>query len=90
MLQTRGSQPRLRDFHAANSYLAPLGGLRACEAAARLMRTKGGEGGIKQIARFRRALDSRVVLVQTPHKRMLRRLAQVQTVQPPARAMIWP
>jgi len=90
MLQTRVSQPRLRDFHAANSYLAPLGGLRACEAAARLMCTKGGEGGIKQIARFRRALDSRAVLVQTPHKRMLRRLAQVQTVQPPARGMIWP
>jgi hypothetical protein len=35
MLQTRVSQPRLRDFH-----LPPLGGLRACEAAARLMRTK--------------------------------------------------
>ena len=48
-----------------NGYLAPLGAMRACEAAARLMRTKGGEGGIKQIARFRRALDSRVVLVQT-------------------------
>ena len=30
--------------------------LRACEAAARLMRPKGGEGGIKQIARFRCAL----------------------------------
>jgi hypothetical protein len=68
MLQTRVSQPRLRDFH-----LPPLGGLRACEAAARLMRTKGGEDGIKQIARFRCALDSRVVLVQTPRKRMLRR-----------------
>ncbi len=44
-----------------NGYLAPLGALRACEAAARLMRTKGGEGEIKQIARFRCALDSRVV-----------------------------
>jgi len=73
MLQTRVSQPRLRDFHAVNRYLALLGALRACEAAARLMRTKGGEGGIKQIARFRCALDSRLVLVQTPHKRMLRR-----------------
>ena len=70
--------------------VVPLGALRACEAAAKLMRTKRGKGGIKQIARFRRALDSRVVLVQTPHKRMLRRLAQVQTVQPPARGMIWP
>ena len=43
-----------------NGYLAALGALRACEAAVRLMRTKGGEGGIKQIARFRCALDSRV------------------------------
>jgi hypothetical protein len=73
MLQTRVSQPRLRDFHAVTGYLAPLGRLRACEATVRLMRTKGGEGGIKQIARFRRALDARVVLVQTPHKRILRR-----------------
>jgi len=56
-----------------NGYLASLGAVRACEAAAMLMRTKGGEAGIKQIARFRCALDSRVVLVQTPHKRMLRR-----------------
>jgi hypothetical protein len=87
MLQTRVSQPRLRDFHAVNGHLPPLGALRACEAAARLMRTKGGEGGIKQIARFRCAPDSRVVLVQTPHKRMLRR-APVQTVQPPANGMI--
>jgi hypothetical protein len=42
----------VRDFHAANGYLAPLGALRACEVGARLMRTKGGEGGIKQIARL--------------------------------------
>jgi hypothetical protein len=28
MLQTRVSQPRLRDFHAVNGYLAPLGALR--------------------------------------------------------------
>jgi hypothetical protein len=47
MLQTRVSQPRLRDFHAVNGYLAPLAALRACGAAARLIRTKGGEGGIK-------------------------------------------
>ena len=51
-----------------NRYLALLGALRACEAGARLMRTKAGEGGIKQIARFRCALDSRVVLLQMPHK----------------------
>ena len=36
-------------------------------------RTKGGEGEIKQIAHFKCARDSRVVLVQTPHKRILRR-----------------
>jgi hypothetical protein len=47
MLQTKVSQPRLRDFHAVNGYLAPLCALRACEAATRVMRTKGGEGGIK-------------------------------------------
>jgi hypothetical protein len=47
MLQTRVSQPRLKDFHAVNGYLPPLGALRACAAAARLMRTRGGEGGIK-------------------------------------------
>jgi hypothetical protein len=28
MLQTRVSQPHLRDFHAVNGYLAPLGALR--------------------------------------------------------------
>jgi hypothetical protein len=37
MLQTRVSQPRLRDFHAVNGYLAPLGALRAFEGAVRLM-----------------------------------------------------
>jgi hypothetical protein len=37
MLQTRVSQPRLRDFHAVNGYLLPLGALRAFEAAAKLM-----------------------------------------------------
>jgi hypothetical protein len=87
MLQTRVSQPRLRDFH-----LPPLGALRACEAAARLMRTKGGEDGIKQIARFRCALDSRVAgtdAAQT-NAQATERLAQVQTVQPPAKGMIWP
>jgi hypothetical protein len=29
MLQTRVSQPYLRDFHAVNGYLPPLGALRA-------------------------------------------------------------
>jgi hypothetical protein len=37
MLQTRVSQPCLRDVHAVNGYLPPLGALRAFEAAARLM-----------------------------------------------------
>jgi hypothetical protein len=37
MLQTRVSHARLRDFHAVNGYLPPLGALRAFEAAARLM-----------------------------------------------------
>jgi hypothetical protein len=37
MLQTRVSHPRLRDFHAVNGYLPPLGALRAFEAAAKLM-----------------------------------------------------
>jgi hypothetical protein len=37
MLQTRVSQPRLRDFHAVNGYLPPLGAPRVFEAAARLM-----------------------------------------------------
>ena len=31
MLQTRVSQPRLRDFHAVNGYLPPHGALRALE-----------------------------------------------------------
>src|SRR5258705_2282617 len=31
MLQTRVSQPRLRDFHAVNGYLPPRGALRALE-----------------------------------------------------------
>ena len=52
MLQTRVSQPRLRDFHAVNGYLPPPG---SCAL-------KAGEGGIKQIAYFGCALDSRFVL----------------------------
>ena len=59
MLQTRVSQPRLRDIHAVTGcYLPPLGALRAFEAAAGLMsfskaaenepfstaRTNGGKG----------------------------------------------
>ena len=77
MLQTRVSQPRLRDFHAVTGcYLPPLGALRAFEAAAGLMSfskaaenepistacTNGGKGRIKQIAHFRYAPHSRVVL----------------------------
>jgi hypothetical protein len=107
MLQTRVSQPCLRDVHAVNGYLPPLGALRAFEAASRLMsfskaagnesistaRTKGGEGGIKQIALFRCAPDSRVVLVQTPHKPKLRRRSVERRFRPssrPQRGMIWP
>jgi hypothetical protein len=96
MLQTRVSQPRLRNFHAVNGYLPPLGALRAFEAAARLMsfrkaaenerisiaRTKGGEGEIKRIAYFRRALDSRVLPIQTPHIRMLRRRSVERKFRP--------
>jgi hypothetical protein len=38
MLQTRVSQPRLRDFHTVNGcYLPPLGALRAFEAVAGLL-----------------------------------------------------
>jgi hypothetical protein len=44
MLQTRVSQPCLRDFHAVNGYMPPLGALCGCAAAARLIRTRGGEG----------------------------------------------
>jgi hypothetical protein len=44
MLQTRVSQPRVRDFHAVNGYLPPLRAVRAFEAAARLMSfSKGTE-----------------------------------------------
>jgi hypothetical protein len=64
MLQTRVSQPRLRDFHAVNRYLALLGALRACETAARLMRTNrlrkesvgGASSPIRPLLHLRNAL----------------------------------
>jgi hypothetical protein len=59
MQQTRVSQPRLSNFHAVNGYLPPLSAARM-RSRRQAHAYKGGEGGIKQIARFRCALDSRV------------------------------